>query len=118
MSSSLKELVAQTGTLYEKAKFKQEDLFVILQGLTGYFDGGIKNPLATASSILEIHSHFSAKCELGTLGGYLKNIKKWLDFGKAFAALKDSSELDFDKMDVEAVPEVMKVTESIIYVKI
>ena len=30
-------------------------------------------------------------------------------FGKEYAALNDSSDLDFDKIDVGSVPEVMKV---------
>ena len=83
---------------------------MILQGLTG-FASGIRNrdPLATMSAALELAGGLSTKCNIGTLQENLNKIKHWLQFGKAFKALRGFRELDFNTMEVAAVPEVMKV---------
>ena len=47
----------------------------------------------------------------------MDKVEKWLKFGKDYAALKDSSELDFDKMDVAAVPEVMQVNTEMLHLQ-
>ena len=47
----------------------------------------------------------------------MDKVEKWLKFGKDYAALKDSSELDFDKMDVAAVPEVMQVNIEMLHLR-
>ena len=110
MRSSLEEIVSQLPDVYEKTKFNGEDLLVILQGITGFL-GGIrdKDPAASIGAVLEVAGHFAVKCNTGTLQDNLGKIEKWLTFGKAYSALEDSSELDFDTMDVECVPEVMQV---------
>lgn len=116
MNNSLAETMKQLPDVYEKAKFKKGDLFVILQGMTGFAGGVMGNsPFPSISSALDIIKHFSIKCGLGALKGHLKNIERRMNFGKAYAALKDSNKLDFDKMDLNAVPEVMKVIESFKY---
>ena len=116
MNSSLAQIVAQLPDVYEKAKFNKGDLFVFLEGLTGFLSGAKgADPLAALGSALQVVGHFTTKCSLGTLGENLEKINKWMVFGKAHAALKDSSELDFDKMDVGAVPEVMQVNELCLY---
>ena len=110
MDSSLEQIVALFPGLQKQAKFNRGDLFVMLQGLTG-FASGIKgkDPLATIGAAIGVAGHFSTKCNIGTIQNNLAKVKAWLQFGKAYRALKDSSELDFDKIDVAAVPEVMKV---------
>lgn len=110
MKSSLEKIIAQLPGGYDKAKFNRGDLFVMLQGLAG-FASSIKgkDPSATIGAALGVAGHFTTKCKLGTLQDNLSKVKNWLKFGEAYAALKDSSDLDFDKMTVEAVPEVMKV---------
>ena len=111
MKSTLEEIVAQLPGVYEKTKFNRGDLYVMLQGITGFLSGTTgKDPLATIDTALEVAGHFETKCSLGTLKSSLKKVKKRMNFGKAYAALKDSSELDFDKMDVGVVPEVMRVS--------
>ncbi|KAJ7328563.1 hypothetical protein OS493_024480 [Desmophyllum pertusum] len=67
-----------------------------------------KDPFATIDAAIGVAGHFSTKCNIGTIQNNLAKVKAWLQFGKAYRALKDSSELDFDKIDVAAVPEVMK----------
>ena len=53
-------------------------------------------------------SQLGKQC-LNSLEGYLASIKKWLTFGKNYNPLKDSSDLDFDQVDVNSVPEIMQV---------
>lgn len=112
MQSTLEEVVAQLPGVYEKAKFNRGDLYVMLQGITGFLSGTTgKDSLATIDTALEVVGHFDTKCSLGTLKSSLNKIRKRMNFGKEYAALKDSSDLDFDKMDVGVVPEVMTVND-------
>lgn len=46
---------------------------------------------------------------MGQLKDLLDKVRKWLKFGKEYEALEDSSDLDFDKVDIGSVPEIMKV---------
>ena len=66
---------------------------------------------------MAVIGHFAGKCDLGELQDNLDKVEKWLKFGKDYAALKDSSELDFDKMDVAAVPEVMQVNTEMLHLQ-
>lgn len=110
MKSNLQEAKAMLPTVFGKAKFKSDDLFAILEGVTGFFSGLIgEDPFAALGSALGVIGHFASKCNLGKFQDNLDKVEKWLKFGKNYAALKDSSELDFDKLDVTAVPEVMQV---------
>lgn len=114
MESSLNEAVAQLPSLREKAKFQKSDLYVILHGLTGFFGSVMgKSPFSAVDTVLTVKGHFSSKCRLAPIKEHNNNIKRWMDFGKAYAALKNSTELDFDKSDIEAVPEVMKVKRAL-----
>lgn len=109
MKSNLLEAKAMLPDVFEKAKFNSDDLFVILEGVTGFFSGVMgKDPFAALGSALGVIGHFAGKCDLGKLQNNLDKVEKWLKFGQDYAALKDSSELDFDQMDVAAVPEVMQ----------
>ncbi|KAJ7390685.1 hypothetical protein OS493_023397 [Desmophyllum pertusum] len=109
MKSSLEELAAQLPDVYEKSQFNKQDMIVILQGATG-FAGGIvgQNPFDSIGAALDVVGNFATKCNTGSLQSILGKIEKWLTFGKEYQALKDSSDLDFDKMDIGSVPEVMK----------
>ena len=110
MKSTLGEIVAQLPGVYEKTKFNRGDLYVMLQGITGFLgDTAGKDPLAAIDTALGVAAHFDTRCSLGTLKGNLKKVRKRMNFGKANAALKDSRELDFDKMDIGVVPEVMRI---------
>ena len=96
------------------AKFNEDDFLAVLQGIVG-FAGAIKdkNPLDFIGSAVGLAQDLSGKrCSLGTLEDNLDKLEKWLTFGKAYEALQDSSDLDFDRVDISAVPEVMQVVES------
>ncbi|CAH3128101.1 unnamed protein product [Pocillopora meandrina] len=109
MKNSLLDAKGMLSDVYEAAKFNSDDLFVILEGITGFFSGVLgKDPFAALGSALGVVGHFVGQCDLGELQNNLDKVEKWLKFGQDYAALKDSSELDFDQMDVEAVPEVMQ----------
>lgn len=96
--------------VYDQAKFNPDDLLAILQGITG-FVGAIKgkDPLDFIDTALGLAGSQSGKQCLGSLESNLGSIKKWLTFGKVYTPLVDSSDLDFDKLDVASVPEIMQV---------
>lgn len=96
------------------AKFNEDDFLAVLQGIVG-FAGAIKdkNPFDFIGSAVGLAQDLSGKrCPLGTLEDNLDKLEKWLTFGKAYEALQDSSDLDFDLVDISAVPEVMQVVEN------
>ena len=118
MKSSLLDAKGMLSDVYETAKFNSDDLFVILEGITGFFSGVLgKDPFAALGSALGVIGHFVGQCDLGKLQNNLDKVEKWLKFGQDYAALKDSSELDFDQMDVEAVPEVMQVNIEMLHLR-
>ena len=110
MTGSLEQIIAQLPDVYEASQFNGADLSVILQGVTGFVSGIVKmDPVTSISAAVEVAEHFATKCNTGTLQENLENIERWMTFGEAYAALEDSSDLDFDQMDVGAVPEVMMI---------
>ena len=93
-----------------QAQFSPVDFLAILQGVTGFL-GGVAggDPFSALGAALGLFGDFALKCPLGSLEEIKGSFKKWLEFGKAYQALEDSSELDFDKLDPGAVPEMMQV---------
>ena len=111
MESIIRRFPTLLKDTYQQGKFNKNDLIAMLQGITGFAKAiASRNPMDFIDAALGVASSFAGKACLKTLDKYLGSVRKWLTFGKAYAALKDSSDLDFDKMDVESVPEVMKVT--------
>ncbi|XP_078356917.1 uncharacterized protein LOC144641766 isoform X1 [Oculina patagonica] len=109
MNSSFAAIDVLLPDVYEKSKFNKEDLFVILQGIAGFLSAVKgKDPLAATNEVVGVIGHFTTKCNTGTLQSIKGKISKWVTFGKKYEALKDSNDLDFDQMDVTAVPEMMK----------
>ena len=53
---------------------------------------------------------------LKSLGTIRKNLKKWLTFGREYKPLEDSSDLNFDKVKVSSIPDV--IDEGIYFLKI
>ena len=91
-------------------KLDVEQFIAVLQGITGFavaIKG--KDPLGFIDSAVGIMDYEINKPCLKSLGTIRKNLKKWLTFGKEYKPLKDSSDLNFDKVKVSAIPEVMKV---------
>ncbi|KAJ7391107.1 hypothetical protein OS493_020132 [Desmophyllum pertusum] len=58
---------------------------------------------------IEVVGNFATKCNTGPLKELIGKVEKWLTFGKGYQALENSNDLDFDKVDIGSVPEVMKV---------
>jgi len=95
--------------VYDKAKFNPADLLAVLQGIVGFANAiASRDPFAVIDTALGIASSQSGKQCLKSLESSLSSIKKWLTFGKNYTPLKDSSDLDFDQVDVASVPEIMK----------
>ena len=110
MNGSLTALFNELPDGDADAQFTKRDLLVVLQGLAGIVAAGtVSDPFTAASTIFRVIGNFATQCNTGTLQENKDKLLKWLTFGKNYAALKDSSELDFTQLDVEAVPEIMKV---------
>ena len=110
MNSSLANIISQLPDIYDSAKFNRDDLSAVLKGITAFVSGvGGRDPATFIGAAVEVAGHFASKCNVGTFHDNLDKIEKWLTFGKVYSALDDSSDLDFDTVDVGSVPEVMKV---------
>ena len=113
MNCLLKRIKESLPDVYRKAKFNLADLLAVLQGVAGFFSGALgKDPFSSIDSAIGVGSSLLGKQCLPTLESSLDSIKKWLTFGKEYTPLVDSSELDFDKLDVASVPEIMQVRET------
>ena len=92
------------------AKFHEDDVLAVLEGLVGLaMATQSKDPLSSAAAVLGLFSSMSGKLCLKTLEKYSESIKKGLNFGQAYKNLVDSSELDFDTLDITLLPEMMQV---------
>lgn len=112
MTSLLLDIMNLLPDAYGKAKFHRNDLITVLQGLTGFAKSiASKNPLDTIDAVLGTVAGLSGKICLKSLPEYIASAEKWLTFGKNYTALENPSDLDFDQIDVSAVPEMMKVGE-------
>ena len=112
MTDTLKKIYSSLKVAHGTARKKlaREHALAILQGATG-FAGAIagKDPFAAIDTAVSISDYAANKACLKSLGTVLKSAKKWLQFGK-YKPLKDSSDLDFNKVDVTAVPDILQVT--------
>ena len=73
MKNNLLKAKAMLPDVYEKAKFNNEDLFVILEGIRGFFSGAMgKDPFPALGSALGVIRHFAGKCDLGKLQNNLE----------------------------------------------
>ena len=103
--SSLKDAHGTT-----RKKLNREQGISMLQGVTGFGSSiASKDPFASIDTAVSIAEYAANKACLKSLGTILKSAKKWLQFGK-YKPRIDSSDLDFNKVDVAAVPEIMQVT--------
>ena len=110
MSNILKEATSALPDVYEKAKFNSNNITTMLQGLVGFTAAAdAKDPFAFIDQTLTLAEESSQRCHLKSLDSYLGSIKQWLTFGKHYKPLVDSSELDFDQMDVSSVPQITQV---------
>lgn len=113
MESYLEQIKILLPQARGKALFSRQDVFVILQGVTGFASSAaVGDVFGVLNAALPVGGHFATKCSLGNLKADIESIEHWLRFGVEFKALKDSSDLNFDNMDVGSVPEVMKVAKN------
>ena len=119
MISILENMQKTLPIFHKEATFNKDDLLAVLQGIVGFVNAKVsKNPMDFIDSALEFASSLSGKQCLNSLQSILGSIKKWLTFGEKYTHLKESSELDFDQVDVNSVPEVMKVSPSLCFSRV
>ena len=99
----------------ERARFNSDDLLAIVQAFCGFASAAVtRDPIglidaAAGSAFLGEH-----RCPLGDMETNAATLKKWLNFGQHYQALEDPSDLNFDQVDVEAIPEVMQVKNTMV----
>ena len=110
MTSILTNINSMFSDVYKSAKFNAKDFMAVLQGLVGFSSAiASKNPFDAINSVLGVAGSMSYKGCLKSLESYKSSIKTWLTFGQNYKPLNDSSDLNFDQMDVSSVPQIMKV---------
>ena len=113
MTSILENLLNHLPDAYDKAKFNPNDFLAVLQAVTGFASSiKSKDPLAAIGTALGLAGSLAGKQCLGSLESILSSARTWLTFGKNFKPLEDSSELNFDVIDVSSVPQIMQVRYS------
>ena len=116
----MNSVLARTGGVLVAAhattRFNLNDFMAVLQGVVGFVGSqvGNRDPMAFIASGIGIAQDLVGKVCLGPLEEYLGSLQKWLTFGVNYSPLTDSSDLNFDLIDVESVPEVMKVSVPIL----
>lgn len=115
MDNVVKHIEAVLAEAVQSARFNADDFMAVLQGVVGFASAiATRNPLDFISSGVTLVQDLSGKmCPVGSLQDILDKLEKWLTFGDKYTPLEDSSDLDFDQVDVESVPEVMQVTRFI-----
>lgn len=109
MTSFLEDIVTLLPEAHRSTQFSVNDFLVILQGISAFASGRLAgDPFASINSVFAAE-RFATQCNAGTLQDNRDKIEKWLTFGQAYAALDDSSDLDFDQLDVGSIPEIMTV---------
>ena len=112
MSSILENINTMLPDIHKKAKFNKEDFLAVLQGTVGFAKAiASKSPLDAIDAGLGLMGSLSGKQCLKSLESIRGSIKKWLTFGEHYKPLADSSDLDFDQLDVSSVPHIMQVRD-------
>lgn len=112
MNNVVVHIEAALGEAHSSATFNADDFMAVLQGVVGFLSAvATSNPLAFINSGVTLAQDLSGKmCPVGSIHDILDKLEKWLTFGEIYTPLEDSSDLDFDQVDVESVPEVMQVS--------
>ena len=110
MTSIFKSIDVTLVDTYVKGKFHKGDLLAVLQGIVGFYKSiRDKSPSDFIENALNVADALRNKDCLKKLGDYRASIKKWLSFGKNYVPYEDPSKLDFDQLDVTAIPDIMQV---------
>ena len=100
----------------QRETIDRRHFLALLQALTG-FGGAIesKSPSQFIGTIITYSTSQEGQNCLKSLFKIMKSVQKWLTFGEKYKALENSSDLDFDKIDVGSLPEIMTVRDQLIY---
>lgn len=110
MENFLTQIMAKVRDVYVEAKFNKGDLIAVLQAITGFVKAGAgKDVFGALETALGTAAHFATQCNTGSLQEVKDKLTEWLRFGDAYKPLEDSNDLNFDTMDIESIPELMKV---------
>ena len=107
MTDILKSILTLLPGVVPKDKYT---FVTLLQSLTGYSQELVNyDPFDYINGAVNLISSNDGESCLKTLKSYLASARKWLTFGDKYKSLTDSSNLDFDQLDIAALPEIMKV---------
>lgn len=113
MNDILKNIVNLLPQIYARSRFQVDDFLAILQGIAGFASGiASRDPFTVIDSVIGLaaatYSLVGNTC-FQSLQSYMGSVKRWLTFGQHYKPLADSSDLDFDQLDVSSVPQIMQV---------
>ena len=113
MNDILKNIVNLLPQIYARSRFQVDDFLAILQGIAGFTSGiASRDPFTVIDSVIGLagatYSLVGNTC-FQSLQSYMGSVKRWLTFGQHYKPLADSSDLDFDQLDVNSVPQIMQV---------
>lgn len=116
MTSILESIGVTLGDAYVKGQFNGADLIAMLQGVVGFYKAiRDKSPSDFIDNALSVVDSFRGKQCLKKLSDYRDSITKWLTFGENYQPYEDPSQLDFDQLDVTAIPEIMQVATKYVF---
>ena len=112
MDNIVRHIESDIAQVITASQFNIEDLLAVLQGTVGFVSGvASREVFEVIGPAVELATDLSSKltCPTGSLQEVLNNLHKWLTFGSIYKPLEDSSDLDFDQVDIGSVPEMMQV---------
>ena len=100
----------------ESTKLSKQQMVAVLQGITGFSSAIFtsktseepQGPFPYIETALVIIDYDTNKQCRAALDSVVKSAEKWLTFGQ-YRPLEDSSDLNFDLIDVSSVTDIMQV---------
>lgn len=114
MSNILERIKKTLPDVHAKVRgtIDRQHFLAVLQALTGFGQAiESKSPSQFIENIITLSTHEEGRNCLKSLSTILASAKKWLSFGETYKVLENSSDLDFDKLDVGSLPEIMGVSD-------
>ncbi|KAJ7392019.1 hypothetical protein OS493_014955 [Desmophyllum pertusum] len=111
MDNIVRHIESDIAGVISASQFNVEDFLAVLQGTVGFVSGAASGDIfEVLGPAVELATDLSSKltCPTGSLEEVLQSMHKWLTFGNSYNPLEDSSDLDFDQVDIESVPEMMQ----------
>ncbi|CAH3198111.1 unnamed protein product, partial [Porites evermanni] len=112
MNGILTNIANLSPQIYARSRFQVDDFLAVLQGIAGFASGiASRDPFTVIDSVIGLagatYSLVENTC-FQSLQLYMGSVKRWLTFGQHYKPLADSSDLDFDQLDVSSVPQIMQ----------